>query len=381
MCAAAVSTGCSATAPVVAPEDLEAAIQAKTIEVCNEAKFPGMTVAIAMPDGRILTAAAGWSDQTRRVPLSASSRMLAGSVGKTFVAAAVLQAVDDGVLDLDSPIERWVGREPWFSRIPNASQLTLRLLLSHRSGIPEPFDNDAFVKAVTADLDKTWEPRELLPFVFDKAPESPAGTKYSYTDMNFVIAGIVFEHAVGRPLFAEIERRILEPLHLDETVPSERRDLRDVVPGLLDRENPFYPACAGGESMRDGRLAYNASAEYAGGGLISTSRDLARFAKALFEGRLFSQARLAEMLDAKPSEGDDEYGLGVIVSRSGAGPVYAHDGWTPGYLTQMVYFPDFGLAAAMQIDSDPMERYELELGEVLGQIVSIPIHTLSASIK
>ena len=91
---------------------------------------------------------------------------------------------------------------------------------------------------------------------------------------------------------------------------------------------------------------------------------------------MFSAARLAEMLDGKPAENGDRYGLGVGIAQSGAGPVYGHDGWTPGYQTVMVYFPDFKVAAALQINSDPMKRYRIKPGDCLGQVVSIPIQQL-----
>ena len=358
-------------------DDLQKAIQAKLTEVRDAAGYPGLTAAVAMPDGRVISAATGWGDTAREMPMSSLTRMPAASVGKTFVAAAILQAVDDGKLDLDIPIERSIGREPWFTRLPNAKALTLRLLLSHRSGVPEVYENDAFVKAVTADPERTWRPTDLLAFVFDKKPRSRAGTRFLYTDMNYVIAGVVFEEAVGRPLFAEIERRLLMPLRLDATVPLERKDWRDVVPGLLDPKNPFFAVTAPeGETMRNGRFLFGVQAEYAGGGLISSPRDLVRWAKALWEGRVFSAARLAEMLDAQPSAGGDRYGLDVGISQSGAGPVYGHDGWAPGYQTVVVYFADFKLAAAIQINSDPMKRYKVRPGDCLGEIVSIPIQQL-----
>jgi len=363
-----------------ASDDLQAKIQSQLAEAREKAGLPGVTAAVAMPDGRVIVAASGWADAAHQVPLTAASRMPAGSVGKTFVAAAILAAVDDKVLDLDSPIERWLGKEPWFGRLPNAKGLTLRLLLSHRSGVPEGYENDAFVKAVTTDVGRAWSPLDLLRFVFDKKPLSRPGTKYSYTDMNYVIAGVVFEHAVGQPLFSEIERRILTPLGLDDTLPLARQDWRAVVPGFLDPRDPIFAAAASnGETLRDGRFVFAVQAEYAGGGLISTSRDLARWAKQLWEGRIFSPPRLAEMLDAKPSEGGARYGLGVSVSQSNAGPVYGHDGWTPGYRTVVVYFPDLRLGAALQVNSDPMKKHKLEPNDCLSQILSIVVRTLRQS--
>lgn len=377
---AAVASTVLAAAPAfpAGEDDLQARVQAQLEEARTKAGFPGVTAAVALPDGRVLAAAAGWADPAHRVPLTVSSRMPAGSVGKTFVAAVVLQAVDEQLLDLDSPIERWIGVEPWFHRIPNAEALTLRLLLGHRSGIPEVLENDAFVKAVTSDLDRAWRPLDLLEFVFDKKPHAPAGVKFLYTDMNYTIAGVVFEHAVGKPLFEEIERRILKPQGLDQTLPQEHRDWRGVVPGFVDRKNPMLHGVKApdGTTLRDGRFLYAIQAEYAGGGLISTSPDLARWAVQLWEGRVFSAARLRDMLDGKPAEEGSRYGLGVSIASSNAGPVYTHDGWTPGYQTQIVYFPELKLGAALQINSDPMKKYKLGPGACLGQVVSVVVHAL-----
>ena len=75
-------------------------------------------------------------------------RMLAGSVGKMFVAVIALQLVEQGRLDLDAPVSRWLGGEPWFARVPNAERLTLRHLLAHRGGVPNHVNDPRFLAAV-----------------------------------------------------------------------------------------------------------------------------------------------------------------------------------------------------------------------------------------
>ena len=186
-----VHTGGLAVAAVAGePSELQARIESRLREAWKESGLPGITVAVVMPDDQVFVAAAGWADVARSRAMPVTARMPAGSVGKTFVAAAILQAVDASVLDLDAPIERWLGGETWFTRLPNARHLTLRLLLSHRSGVPEPYDNQAFLRAITTDLDRAWTPPQLVAFVFDKKPRSTTGSKYFYTDANYVIAGL-----------------------------------------------------------------------------------------------------------------------------------------------------------------------------------------------
>lgn len=353
-----------------AKQDLAAGLKEKLDELSARAGFPGATFSILLADGRVLDVASGWADADRRQPLTPESRMPAGSVGKTFVAAAILQGVDGGVLDLDSPIEKWIGQETWFPRLPNARTVTLRLLLSHRSGVPDS-DETAFMKAVTTNVEKTWTPAELIAFVLDKKPRFSAGSKYFYTDMNYIIAGAVFEHAVGQPLFDEIDRRLVKPFSLSRTTPSGRRDMTGVVAGHLDMKgNDYRKFGLPDTSLRDGKFTYNAQAEYAGGGMISTSHDLAQWAAALWSGRAFSAARLADMLDGKPSEKNVKYGLGAEIRASGRGPMYLHDGWIFGYTTVMLYLADEHISAAIQVNSDPMPPSKLQAGDVIGSLVS-----------
>jgi D-alanyl-D-alanine carboxypeptidase len=331
--------------------------------------YPGLTAAIAMPDGQVVVAATGWADSEHKTPMKPSDRMPAGSVGKTFVAAAILQAVDDGKLDLDSKIERWLGREAWFGRLPNAHDLTLRLLLSHRAGIPDDMAEKGFAKAATSNLEKDWSPSELIGWVLDQKPLFSAGEKYYYTDMNYIVAGMVFEVATGLKLFAEVERRIVKPFGLDQTIPSENRSLPDVVPGELD---PGVLKLKG-QTIRDGHFVYNLQIEYAGGGMISTSGDLARWAKLLWESKVFSQAMLEQMLDAKPDEKGFKYGLGVGIAQSKAGRAYVHDGQIPGYQTSIIYFPDYKIAAAVQTNADQLKRFKAPFDNCIGGVAGVAL--------
>ena len=296
--------------------------------------------------------------------------MPVGGAGKTFVAAAILQAVDDGVLNLDTPIEKWLGRQLWFPRLPNASTLTLRLLLGHRSGVPDLSGTDAVMKAMATNVNKRWTSFELVAFVWDQKPVSRAGTRYFYSDMNYVIAGAVFERAVGRPLFSEIDRRILQSSGLPQTAPAERREFSGVAAGRLDMTDGRYATYGLKESsILKGQFTYNPQFQWAAGAMLSTSQDLARWATLLWTGRVFSATRLTEMVDGKPSEKDARYGLGTQIVSSARGPIYVHDGWTPGYQTTMLRLPDQRLSAAIQVSADQQATFTMTPDVLLGQLV------------
>jgi D-alanyl-D-alanine carboxypeptidase len=328
-------------------QTLRERLQVRLDEIRQEAGFTGMTAGVVMSDGTALALGSG---------VKATARMLAGSTGKTFAAAVILKAVDEGKLDLDSPISRWLGKEPWFEQLPNARGLTLRLLLSHRSGVNDYVLDAEAGRAFSNDIQRNWSARELAGFTFGKPELFPAGEKFAYADANFVIAGLVYETVTGRKLFSEVDRMLLKPFRLEHTVTSESRVDTDLIAGRMSPRTPFK---LDGSTMKDGHLILNAQFEYAGGGIISTGGDLARWARLLWEGKAFSPAMLAEVLDAKPTGTgrgggrDAKYGLAVQVQPSELGPACGHAGWFPGYQTEMVYFPEHQMSVAVQVNQDP----------------------------
>jgi CubicO group peptidase (beta-lactamase class C family) len=365
-----IDAGLVDVAPPSKNAELKAGFQDKLDELRQRAGFPGVTVSIAFDDGLTLDGASG-SAASAGPPLSTSSRMPAAGVGKTFIAAAILQAVDEGVLDLDTPIEKWLGRQLWFPRLPNAHALTLRLLLSHRSGIPDVSSTEPVVRAMTTTAGRRWSSAELVQFVLDQKPVFKPGTRYLYSDMNYVIAGAVFERAANRTLFSEIDRRLLQPLALAHTVPVERRDMTDVVSGQIDTADPRYKLFTPPDTtIRGGGFSYNVQFQHGAGGLISSSRDLAKWATLVWTGKPFSAVSLSEMLGGKPSEGNGRYGLGTQIVPSARGPIYLHDGWIPGYQTTVFRLPDQRLSAAIQVNSDPMKTFTMTPEVLLGQLVS-----------
>jgi len=105
--------------------------------------------------------------------------------------------------------------------------------------------------------------------------------------------------------------------------------------------------------LPDGRFAINPQFEWAGGGFASTAADLARWARALFTGEALPPYLLAQMLEGVPARlgPGSRYGLGVILTDTPAGPSQGHSGFFPGYLTEMAFFPDLNVAAALQVNT------------------------------
>src|SRR5689334_17440233 len=95
---------------------LRAALAENLKSLHEAASFPGATLGFVLPDGRSGSVSVGTADIENKIPLRPNDRMLAGSIGKTYVSAVMLGLVQEGKVNLDSKIERWFGNEPWFSR-------------------------------------------------------------------------------------------------------------------------------------------------------------------------------------------------------------------------------------------------------------------------
>ena len=120
--------------------------------------FPGVSASVSMPDGSLLNVVAGEADTVRHIPMASSSRMLQGSVGKTYFAALALQLMGEDRLGLDDPVSQFLGHIPWYSRVPNAGEITVRHLMTHTSGVMRYEFKEAFTDDLTAQPDKVWKP-------------------------------------------------------------------------------------------------------------------------------------------------------------------------------------------------------------------------------
>lgn len=312
---------------------------------------PGYTAAIVLRDGSVISLASGHADTALHQLMPPDARMLAGSVGKTFFAALALNLVAEGRLDLDAPVSRYLGDEPWFPRLPNANDITVRQLMQHTSGLVRYEFQPAFEHDLTAQPLKAWRPEEQLAYILDTKAPFAAGQGWEYSDTNYIVLAMIIEKVTGRTAYQEIDRRFLAPHQLTGTLPATSPALPGLVQGYAGPGNAFGGADA---MVTDGRLAINPQFEWGGGGFVSTSSDLARWARLWYSGVAVPPAQLAEALKgvSAPMLGrGTQYGLGVIIHETPLGTAYGHSGFFPGYLTEMRYFPEGGFSVAVQANT------------------------------
>ena len=353
---------------------LKTALQTKLDDWHKAGSFPGATFGVVLANGESFGLAVGFSNTETKTPMKPTDRLLAGSVGKTFAAATALQLVKEGKIGLDDKIEKYLGSEPWFSRLPNARDITIRQLMNHTSGLVRYEFKEQFTKDLTANPEKFWKPAELVAYLLDEKAPFEAGKGWDYSDTNFIVLGMIIEKVTGKRFYDESNRRLIKPLKLTGTIPQDGPRLDGVVQGYAGANNPF----GGKDAMiEQGKFVINPQFEWTGGGYASTAEDLARWAKMIYEGKAFSADLLPQVLDGVPAPmlgRESKYGLGVIIRQTPVGVAHGHSGFFPGYMTDMMYFPDHKVAVAVQVNTSvgrnlgkPLSRVLVEMMEVILQ--------------
>lgn len=329
---------------------LKKELQMKLDEWHKAGKFPGATVGVVLADGESFGLAVGYSDRDAKIAMKPTDRMLAGSTGKTFAAATAMQLIRDGKIGLDDKVEKYLGKEAWFARLPNAKDITVRQLMNHTSGLVRYEFKKEFTDFLTANPYKTWTPEERLAYLLDEKPPFEAGKGWDYSDTNYIVLGMIIERVTGKNFYDEANKRFVKKFKLSGTIPQDGRVLKGVIQGYAGPNNPF----GGKDAMiENGKFVVNPQLEWTGGGWASTGEDLARWAKLMYEGKAFDPSMVPIMLDGVPAKlgPNVKYGLGVIIRPTGAGLTYGHSGFFPGYITDMMYFPEKKIAVAVQVNT------------------------------
>lgn len=360
----------SLTRSCEAQSDLVSQIQEKLDAWHRDANFPGATLGVVLPDSKVLSFAVGFSNRELKTPMQPDDLMLAGSVGKMFAAATMLQLVQEGKAQLDQPIAPYFANDPWFARLPNATTITLRQLMNHTSGLVRYEFKDQFTQDLTQNPNKVWKPEELLAYLLDeKAPFEP-GQGWDYSDTNYIVLGMIIERITQDSFYAQAQSRLIAPLRLTRTVPQDSPVIAGLIQGYAGENNPF-----GGQDamLREGRMIINPQFEWTGGGFASNATDLARWGSYVFSGQAFAPPMLEQALQGVPAPmlgRTAQYGLGVIIRSSPPPTTYGHSGFFPGYLTELAYYPASQVSLAIQVNCSTPRQ--------LGKPLTVLLHEIHA---
>jgi D-alanyl-D-alanine carboxypeptidase len=353
--AAAVAVGVMTMGALVPPAASAAArpdtVQQGLNALVHTDGLPAALASVKDREGRTRTYTAGVGDLATGAKVPKDGQVRIGSNTKTFTAVVVLQLVGEGKIGLDATVDTYL---PGLVRGEgiDGRRITVRQLLQHTSGLPDYTNYDL--------QPRYFEPRELLDIALQHKADFTPGTKWEYSNTNYVVAGLIIQEVTGRPLAEEMDQRIVKRIGLRHTYFPAPGDMtiREPHPKGYDRDSAGAP-------LRD-VTEMDPSWAWAAGQMISTNSDLNRFFTALLAGRLLPAAQLAQMRTTVPAEyfgSGARYGLGLVSMPLSCGGVsWGHGGSFPGYETRGGVTDD-GRAANVAVTIQPTDKAAMQHAE------------------
>ncbi|MBB5802215.1 D-alanyl-D-alanine carboxypeptidase [Saccharothrix ecbatanensis] len=300
-------------------------------------------------NGHEFTVTSGVAKIGEDTPVPTDGRFRIACITKTFVAVVIVQLVSEGKVDLDAPVERYLP-----GLIPTGDRMTVRHLMQHTSGLFNHADSfqrpgERFMR----DRYKQYEARELIAVAAERPLNFEPGTKFEYSNTNYIVIGELIKAVTGRSYADEIRDRILTPLDLKDT--------------FLPGSDPTIPGPhAHGYMKIQGKTEdvtlMNPSEACSAGEMISTTADLDRFLLALIRHELLTEEQFAVLTEPLP-EGltldlpmAEAYGLGIMRTATSTGlELWGHGGGIPGYATFIGATIDgeTRVVASVTLDIDP----------------------------
>ena len=333
--------------PVLLLSGLSFSSQAQTL---NKAKLDSLLTALSTHDKAmgsltisqngavVYSRAIGYetlSDATK-IPATPATHYRIGSVSKMFTATMILQLVEEGKLALTTPLATYV------PQLPNAKTITVEHLLNHRSGL-HSFTSDA---AYASYLSQPKTQAEMLMLIGQAAPDFEPGTKFAYSNSNYVVLGYLVEKLTKQTYAQALQKRIASKARLQDTYYGGKIGQKPSEASSYRYAGTWQPATETDMSIPGGA-----------GAVVSTPADLDRFVEALFAGKLISDKSLARMKTMT-----DGYGLGMLQMPLGTKRAYGHTGGIDGFASMLTYFPEDKLAVAYVSNGQNYPLNDIMLG-------------------
>jgi D-alanyl-D-alanine carboxypeptidase len=288
----------------------------------------------------------GWAIPEDGLPMLPDDQFNVDSIAKTMTATIVMRLVEDGELEVDDRIGQYLsgslmdGLHVYEGR-SYGEEITVRHLLTHTSGIADNWAQPEFLDLIIADTWKRWTPEETVEYVKENCqPRFPPGGGFQYSDPGYNLLGLIIEKLAGNALHEVYRDLLLDPLGMDQSYRPLHEEPRPSIPDrrpsyryLDDYECTLLPAVM--------------TADWAGGGLISTAQDLNRFLRAFVQNDIFEDSTTRdEMFKWVKSGPFHNYGFGISrilfdesddPNHAGLGEVWGHAGSSDNF---MYYWPE-----------------------------------------
>ncbi len=338
VCIVLLTLAPSSSAQTDLPAELRANVDDIVQKVLATTGVPSASLAV-VKDGKIAYLQAyGNARLDPRTLASPAMRYSIGSISKQFTAAAILMLAEEGKLSLDDPVSKYV---PGLKR---GNEVTIREVLSHTSGYqdywPQDYVMPMMLKPVTPEeIIERWG---RIPLDFDP------GTKWQYSNTNYVIAGVIVEKVSGMPLWALLGKRVFMPLGMTSITDTNEKALPATDPGGYFRYalGPLHPAPKEGKGWM-----------FAAGELAMTAADLAKWDISMINQTVLKPSSYREMETVMllKNGAPTRYGLGVGISMVSGHRVLEHGGEVSGFTAENIVLPDDKIAIVVLTNQDAAE--------------------------
>ncbi len=317
------------------PAEVTAQVDKLVTDTLARTGVPSASVAI-VKDGQVAYVKTyGDAKLDPKTPSTTAMLYSIGSISKQFTAAAILLLQEQGKLSLDDKVAKHI---PDLTR---ANEVTIRQLLSHTSGYQDYWPQDYVMKPMLQPITA----RKIMDTWAKKPLDFEPGTKWQYSNTNYVIAGAIVEKVAGMPFFKFLLQRIFAPLGMTSVT--------DIDQELLKASDPIgYKRYALGPlrvAPKEGKGWL-----FAAGQLAMTAEDLAKWNISIIDGKLMKPASYLELgreVLLKNGLGTN-YGLGVNVTSAVGRRALSHGGEVSGFTAQNIVFPDDRVAVVVLVNQD-----------------------------
>ena len=328
----------------------------------RDVECSGASLAVQLSDGAVLEFVAGKSNLQSGVTVEEGSVFRIASISKSLTAATVLALVEEGLVELDAPVADYLGPD-WVGQHTYASEITVRQILGHTSGLVEYAFNPGFGAEAQSRYGTPWAPEDILDFVGRQGPEFAPGASFSYNTGGSIAAGLLIEEVTGQTAAEAMRARLFDPagataIGLAPQDPISQHHVSGYVDGGLARlmisSDPQVDqgiTLAGGTPVVDVLTVDQAtlrSAGWTGGGVEADMASTAAVWHAMFDGTVLGPDAVSELVTPLLTS---SYGLGLRLASVDGSAVYSHTGGTAGFSSEAGYIEAIDASFAMSANT------------------------------
>lgn len=297
--------------------------------------LPGVALAIYSESEGWWSAASGYAKTESKTPMTVDHLQYLQSVTKTYAAVAALRLSEEGKLDLDAPISKYLPKK--YNRlIRNIDQITVRMLMNHTSGIAEYNSHPKYTADVILHPLKVLDMEEVINCLENEEQQFAPGTKYQYTNTNYFLLTVI-EDVVSGNHAKYFEEKIFRPLQLNN---SFYRSSKGYLTYPLLPDSYWDILGTGRPANITPMQVANVAALRGDDGIVATPIDAVKFLKGLMEGKLINSSSMDQMKQwVKNEEGREVYGLGLSRMEAGSIVAFGHGGGGLGAGCLLLYVP------------------------------------------